>query len=361
MSSLPEPNACLYQITPYSQGKTARDPSAVPIKLSANENPYGPSPKAIEACAKAAQHMHRYPDGACYELREALGDKHRLPMERLVCGAGSDELIGLLVNAYAGPGDEVMFTEHAFLMYKIYTMAAGATPVAVAETNLKANIDALIEAVTERTKILFIANPNNPTGSYLTQRELASLRRRLPDRVLLVVDGAYAECASAGDYDSGRELALNTNNTVMLRTFSKIYGLPAMRLGWMLASDTIIDAINRIRSPFNVSQPAQAAGMAALRDVSWFNEQYRRNLEQRAWVIHRLRTSGLYAHDSQGNFTLVDCGTADNASALIRSLETQHIYVRQMDAYGLPHCMRVSIGMESENRQFVEAVERHLS
>ena len=203
------------------------------------------------------------------------------------------------------------YSPNAFLMYKIYTLAAGATPVEARETNLRADTAALLAAVTERTKIVFIANPNNPTGSYLTATELTEFRRMLPAHIMMAVDGAYAECADAVDYDDGQILASTTNNTVMLRTFSKLYGLPFLRLGWMLGDAEIIDAVSRIKSPFNVNGAAQAAGVAALEDTEWLTQQYQLNLAGRDWLIGAFRALRLNAHDSQGNFTLVDFGSTE--------------------------------------------------
>ncbi len=357
MANYPTPKPYLSEIRPYVAGKSSLDPGVTPIKLSSNENPYGPSPKALEVYAKAAGALHRYPDGGCHALREAIAACHGLNPERIICGAGSDELIGLLVHAYASIGDEVIFTEHGFLMYKIYTLMAGATPVEVPETNLKADVDALLAAVTPNTKLVFIANPNNPTGSYLTREELGDLRRRLPAHILLAVDGAYAECANAEDYDSGLELAKTTENTVMLRTFSKLYGLPNLRLGWMLGADAIIDALHRVRSPFNVNGTAQAAGVAAIEDTDYTQEQFTSNLEQKHWLTAAIRELGYHAHDSQGNFTLVDLGSPEQATHIVRSLEQQHIYIRDVSGYKLPHCARITIGTPEENQRLMQALE----
>jgi histidinol-phosphate aminotransferase len=361
MMNAPRPKPYLSAITPYKAGKTSKAVGVVPTKLSSNENPYGASPKAVEAYVKAAANLHRYPESSCYDVRHRLAELHGLDSDHIICGAGSDELIGLLIHAYAGAGDEVLFTEHAFLMYKIYTLSSGATPVEAGETNLRADVEKLLAAVTERTKIVFIANPNNPTGSYLTRTQLADLRCRLPAHVLLAVDGAYAECADAPDYDDGKTLATTTNNTVMLRTFSKIYGLPFLRLGWMVGDGAIIDAVSRMKSPFNVNGAAQAAGLAALEDADWLAEQQRLNIVGKHYLIDAFRSLGLHAHDSQGNFTLVDFESREKAQHVVTALEAQNIFIRDVSAYKLPTCLRVSIGTEAHNAQLMEAVRAILA
>jgi histidinol-phosphate aminotransferase len=355
--SLPHPKPYLAHIAPYKAGKTALAPDITPIKLSSNENPYGASPKALAAYHEAASSLHRYPEGSCAKLRAALAEIYQLQAERIVCGAGSDELIGLLVHAYAGQGDEVLFTEHGFLMYKIYTLAAGATPVEAKETNLKADSDALIAAITERTKIIFLANPNNPTGSYLNAAELRALHARIPPHVILAIDGAYSECVNAEDYEDGLKLAAAHENIMVLRTFSKIYGLPNLRLGWGYGAAGIVDAVNRIKSPFNVNGAAQAAGLAALQDIEWTNAQQRHVWEAREWLSAQLVRRGLHVYPSQGNFVLADTYDVDKARRIISQLEAKHIYIRDVTSYKLPTCMRISVGTVEENTALINALD----
>ena len=257
----PRPRPGILEIVPYVGGKSGAPGDRPVAKLSSNESPLGPSPAAAAAYRDLADHLHRYPDGGSLKLRQAIARRHNLDPDLVVCGAGSDELIGLLVRAYAGPGDEVLYSRHGFLMYPLAALAAGAHPVAAPEKGLRADVDALLEHVTSRTRLLFIANPNNPTGSYLTGAELRRLHEGLPADVILVIDAAYAEYAEAPDYDSGLELAGSTPNTVTMRTFSRLYGLAALRLGWMTAAPGIVDVMNRVRGPFNVSLAAQAAGV----------------------------------------------------------------------------------------------------
>ena len=263
---VPRPRPGILEISPYVGGKAEAGGGVPVIKLSSNESAIGPSPKAKAAYADLAATLHRYPDGGATALRRALGRRFNLDPERLVCGAGSDELLALLVRGYAGPGDEVLMSEHGFLMYKISALAAGANVVMAPEKDLRADVDALLARVTSRTRIVFVANPNNPTGSYLSGEELARLHAGLPADVLLVIDAAYAEFVSAADYTSGQELAQAHANVVMTRTFSKLFGLAALRVGWMLAGAEVTDVVNRIRGPFNLSQAGQAAAVAALED-----------------------------------------------------------------------------------------------
>ena len=265
--AIPRPRPGIMEIRPYVGGKAEVAGATDIVKLSSNERAIGPSPAAMAAFRAEAGRLHRYPDGGCTALRQKIGQRFNLDADRIVCGAGSDELISLLIRAFAGPGDEVLYSAHGFLMYKLSALAAGATPVAAPEIDLRADVDAMLERVTTRTRIVFIANPNNPTGSHLSAAELARLHAGLPPDVLLVIDAAYAEFVSAPDYSDGQELALAHPNVVMARTFSKLFGLAALRLGWMLGGEAVVDVINRIRGPFNVGQPAQAAGIAALDDL----------------------------------------------------------------------------------------------
>ncbi len=352
----PRPRPGILEIVPYVGGKSTAAGDRPIAKLSSNEGPLGPSPMAVAAYRALAGELHRYPDGGSVQLRQAIARRHNLDPDHVVCGAGSDELIGLLVRAYAGPGDEVLYSRHGFLMYPLAALAAGAQPVAAPETGLRADVDALLEHVTSRTRLVFLANPNNPTGSYLSGAELRRLRAALPPDVILVVDAAYAEYAEAADYDSGLELAGATPNTVALRTFSKLYGLAALRLGWLTAGPAIADVMNRVRGPFNVSLPAQAAGVAALADEAHAARARAHNRTWLPWLAQELAALGLRAHPSLGNFLLVEFppGSARNAAAANAYLEAEGVIPRQMGAYGLPDCLRISIGLEEENRRVVE-------
>jgi histidinol-phosphate aminotransferase len=347
------PRPGILEIEPYVGGKADVEGMANVIKLSANEAALGPSPKAVAALRAAVPVVHRYPDGGARALRQAIGARFDLDPERVVCGAGSDELIQLLMRAYAGPGDEVLYSAHGFLMYRLCALAIGATPVAAPEPDLKTDVDAMLARVTSRTRAVFVANPNNPTGSYLTQDELARLHAGLPGDVLLVVDAAYAEYIDRDDYTTGQELALRTGNVVMTRTFSKLFGLAALRLGWLYAPPDVIDVLHRVRGPFNVSALAQTAGIAALEDLEHQERERANNDCWRPWLAEQLAGLGLRVHPSVANFVLVGFSEGRSAPAASAWLERHGILARPMAAYGLPQCLRISVGHEAENQAVV--------
>lgn len=355
----PTPRPGILDIAAYVGGEALGS-----IRLASNEGALGPSPRAMEAYGRLAGSIHRYPDGGSSELRQALAQRFNLPADRLVCGSGSDELIGLLTRSYVGPGDEVLYSAHGFLMYPISAKACGATPVAAPEKDLKADIDALLARVTPRTRMVFLANPNNPTGTYLTAAELARLHAGLPSDVVLVIDAAYAEYVDAPDYSSGVELVEKFPNVVMTRTFSKIFALGALRLGWAYCPPGIADVLNRVRGPFNVSAAAQAAGVAALADTDFLERSRAHNTQWRAWFCQAVRDLGLTVHDSVTNFVLVDfAGQApgkDDAEAARQYLKARGILVRQMGAYGLPTCLRVTIGTGDEMRTVTDTLKAFL-
>jgi histidinol-phosphate aminotransferase len=354
----PTPKPGILEIAPYVGGESTIVGHGRAIKLSSNENAFGPSPKAVKAFIAAAETLYRYPDGGCTALRAALAAHHGLQAERIVCGAGSDELLSLLARAYAGPGDEVLYSEHEFLMYPIAALSAGATPIKVRETDLTADVDLLLAAVTERTRIVFIANPNNPTGTYLPAAAMHRLRDGLPRRVLLVIDAAYAEFVTRPDYAPGLELVEADGNVVVTRTFSKIYGLGGLRLGWAYCPAAVADVLNRVRGPFNVSAPAMSAGAAALDDTDFVAKVRAHNETWREWTAVRLRDFGLTVTPGVANFLLVHFPAAPDrdAGAADAFLKARGIIVRRMERYGLPGALRVTIGRESEMRAFIEAL-----
>lgn len=323
--------------------------------LSANENPLGPSPHAIEAARKAAGTLHRYPDGGAVALREALGKAHGIDPARIICGAGSDELITMLTRAYAGPGDEVAYSRHGFAMYPITTLTVGATPVAAPESNLTADVDALLEAVSERTVLMFLANPNNPTGTYLPAAEVRRLAEGLPGHVVLALDAAYAEYVTEADYEDGRVLVDEFPNVVMLRTFSKIYGLSALRLGWAYAQRPVIDTLNRLRSPFNVNHVAQAAGIAAIADTGHIETSRAYNAEWLPWLRAGLQELGIAAPPSSGNFVLAGFDDAETCARALKHLDSNGVLARGIGAYHLPEYMRITVGTQAECRAVIDA------
>ncbi len=352
------PKPAILQINRYKQGLSKAKGNKRIIKLSSNESPLGASPKAIDAYVQAATDMHRYPDGAATLLREAIGKVHNLNSERIICGAGSDEIIAMLCHAYAGDGDEVLYTEYGFLMYAIYTRIAGATPVTAREENLRVSVDNVLAAVTPRTKIVFIANPNNPTGSYISKDELLRLRQNLPENVLLVIDSAYAEYVSNKDYTAGETIVDMGKNTVMTRTFSKIYGLASLRIGWGYCPESVMDVLSRVRGPFNVSTPAILAARAAVLDTKFTRQAKEHNDKWLPWLTKKMEESGLKVYPSVGNFILVEFGEgAKNADAANDFLMEQGIIARNVASYGLPSCLRFTIGTEEENEALAEAIE----
>jgi histidinol-phosphate aminotransferase len=348
----PQPRPGVLAIEAYVPGKSTAPGVARVFKLSSNETPLGPSPKAIAAYQAAAAHLHDYPDGQSTALREAIGKSFGLDPARIVCGAGSDELLNLLAHAYLGPGDEAIHTRHGFLVYPIWTLAAGATPVAVPETEYTADVDAILSAVTERTRIVFLANPNNPTGTYLPFDEIKRLHAALPAHVLLVLDAAYAEYVRRNDYESGIELVATTENTVMCRTFSKIHGLAAMRLGWLYGPAHIVDALNRIRGPFNVNTPAMAAGIASMEDATHQEVSRAHNERWLAWLSAEIGKLGLTVTPSVANFLLIHFPSCKGRTAKEADefLTARGLILRRLEAYKLPNALRLTVGGEEANR-----------
>lgn len=355
------PRPSILEISPYVPGRSRAGTAQRQHKLSSNENPLGPSPAAKEAYRNAADSLERYPDGGSSALREAIAAAYGLAPERIVCGNGSDELLALLANAYLGPGTEAIFTEHAFLVYRIATLAAGGTPVVVPETDLRADVDAMLAALTERTRIVFLANPNNPTGSYLPSQEVRRLREGLPGNVLLVLDGAYAEYVRRNDYESGIELVATRDDTVMTRTFSKIHGLAALRLGWIYAPPAVVDVLNRIRGPFNVNAPAIAAGVAAMGDREHVGRAVSHNDRWLPALTERIEAMGFRVPPSVGNFILVDFSPIEGADAAQADafLGERGIVVRAMGGYGLPQMVRMSIGDDEANEAALDALAQY--
>ena len=359
----PRPRPGILEIQAYVGGKAAAEGAERTIKLSANESALGPSPKAIQAMQAALAEAHRYPDGGAERLRAAIGERFGLDSARIVCGSGSDELIHILIAAYAGPGEEVLYSAHGFLMYRLNALAVGATPVSAPERDLRTDVDALLARVTSRTRLVFIANPNNPTGSYITADELSRLHAGLPEDVVLVIDAAYAEYVHRDDYTTGLELVDRAENVVMTRTFSKLFGLGALRLGWLYASPGIVDVMNRVRGPFNVNSLAQTAGIAALSDL----DHQKRSVEHNDHWLPRMTQAisglGLTVHPSIANFILIDFSATGPKSAGAAStwLEKDGITARPMAAYGLADCLRLSIGRDEENQAAIGSLERFMA
>jgi histidinol-phosphate aminotransferase len=352
----PRPRPPIMSVAPYIGGEAKIEGINRVIKLSSNEGAFGAPPAAIAAAAQAAGEMFRYPDGACTELRQAIGARFGLDPARIVCGSGSDNLISLLISSYAGPDTEIMMTAHGFAMYDIFGIAAGSRVVKVPERSLTADVDAMLAAVTPATRIVCLANPNNPTGSVLPAAEVARLRAGLPPDVLLIVDAAYAEYVERADYEPGAALVDAGDNTVMTRTFSKIFGLGGIRLGWCYAPPAVVDVLNRVREPFNVNALAQAAGIAALADPQWVEKGRAHNLAQRARLTAALEAIGIRVWPSEGNFVLADFAEAERAAAADAALRRRGMIVRAMRGYGLPQCLRITIGTAEECDLVIDAL-----
>jgi histidinol-phosphate aminotransferase len=345
-------------IRPYVPGKSTVAGHVAVTKLSSNESALGPSPRAVEAYRAAAAKLHRYPDGTATALREAIAARHGLDPARIVCGAGSDELLYNLARAYAGPGDEIVMSRHGFNIYPIVTRAVGATLVVAEETDLVFDVDAVLGSVSERTRLVFIANPNNPTGSYIPAAELARLRASLRDDIVLVVDAAYAEYVLRNDYSPGIDLVDAGDNTVMTRTFSKIYALAALRIGWGYCPPAIADVLERLRAPFNISTAAQAAGKAAMEDADHVAASRDHNAVWLPWLAGRLGEAGLHVYPSAANFVLARFPDepARNADAAMAFFARRGLIPRETGGYFLPGCLRITIGREDEMRAMADAV-----
>ncbi len=344
----PRPRDAVMAIAAYVGGEAKLPGVNRVIKLSSNEGPFGPPPAAKAAAIKAAGDLNRYPDGGSIELRRAIGARFGLDPARIVCGTGSDELIGHICHIYGGPGTDIVMSMHGFTMYQISGTYAGSRVLKAPEQNVTTDVDAMLAAVTPETTIMFVANPNNPTGSLLPQTEMERLRAGLRPDILLVLDSAYAEYVEAADYDAGAKLVDAGDNTIMLRTFSKIFGLGGLRVGWGYGPPAVIDAINRVRGVFNVNLIAQAAALAALGEAGWVEHGKAHNTEWRARLAAAMQAVGVKPWPTEGNFILADFTTASRASAADAFFKTRGIIVRAMGAYDLPHCLRVTVGTAEE-------------
>ncbi len=360
MSAMPRPGINL--IEPYVPGATKALGGQKAIKLSSNETPFGPSPNAIEAYLKASGELHLYPEGSAAALREAIAGQYGLDADRIVCGNGSDEILHLLAQAYLNPGDEVIYSEHAFLVYPIVTKAACAVPRVAPEKNLTADVDAILGLANDKTKIVFLANPNNPTGTYVPSDEVRRLRKELPEETLLVIDAAYAEYVRRNDYETGIDLVESHDNVIMTRTFSKVHGLAALRLGWGYCPSSVADVLNRIRGPFNTSQPAQLAGIEALQDHTFTQKAIDHNDIWLSWLRAELGALGLETTQSVGNFVLIGFPETPGKTAADANvyLSNNGYVLRDVTNYGLPNALRMTVGLVEHNRGVIDCLKNFL-
>ncbi len=354
MTNAIRPQPGILDIALYEGGKSHVAGVTNAVKLSSNENPFGPSDKAKEAYQRAIHSLHRYPSTDHASLRRAIGDVHKLDPDRVICGVGSDEIITFLCQAYAGPGEEVVHTEHGFLMYRISALAAGARPVEVRERERTTDVDAILAGCSPMTRLVFLANPNNPTGTMIPAPEIARLADSLPQRAMLVLDGAYAEYVDG--YDGGLSLVESRENVFMTRTFSKIYGLGGLRIGWGYGPRHILDVLNRIRGPFNLSTTQLEVAEAAVRDQDFVNKCRGENARMRAWLAGALAELGVPSDTSMANFVLARFSSTEEAEACDAFLQSQGLIVRRVAGYKLPHCLRITVGDEASCRRIAHAV-----
>ncbi len=357
MTDRPNPQPGILNIAPYVPGRSDVPEGVKLTKLSANESPLGASPRAIEAFREMAGRIHVYPEGSSRLLREALGEVHGLDPARIVCGFGSDDILHLLAQIYLGEGDEAVMSQYGFNVYPIITRGASAEIVMAPETDYRASVDALIGAVTPRTKAVFLANPNNPTGTYLSAAELRRLHAGLRPDILLVVDSAYAEYVTAEDYTVGIDLVDEAENVVMVRTFSKM-GIAGERVGWMYGPPHIVDLVHRLRGPFNVTLAGQAAAAAAARDTAFTAKLREHNARWREWLTGALRSNAITVPPSQGNFVLALFADAATTRAAFTALRDRGLLVREMHSYGIANGLRISIGLEEDMRGVAEVLKQ---
>ncbi|WP_260597243.1 histidinol-phosphate transaminase [Sphingomonas endolithica] len=357
----PQPKPWIMAIAPYIPGRSTTDDGRKVVKLSSNENPLGTSPAARATFAGAADTLERYPDAGATELREVLAARHGLDPARIIYGNGSDEVLHLIAGAYAGPGDEIIHVRYGFAVYEIATRRVGAEPVIAPDKDYATDVDAVLACVTDRTRVIYIANPNNPTGTYAARDEIARLHAGLRPDILLVLDHAYAEYIDGDAEDGGMALAETASNVLVTRTFSKMYGLAAERIGWGYAAQPIIDAMHRIRLPFSITIAGTAAAVAALGDTDFVAHTKAHNAKWRRWFsdeIGKLGNAGLRAVPSQANFVLVLFEGKLTAEVAYKGLMDAGYIVRWLPGQGLPHGLRITIGTADETQGVAAALRK---
>ena len=357
----PKTHNWIEKLDVYVTGKSKANSEKPPVKLSANESALGPSPKAMAAYKNAAEDLHRYPDPAYQELRLTLAHKYKIDQKRIVCGVGSDEILKLVCRAYLKPGDEAVFVAHSFSMYPIAVISVGGIPIEVDDVDYTANVDNILASVNEKTKIIFIANPNNPTGTYLPNNEIERLWKNIPDSVLLVLDAAYAEFINEEDYDAGISLVEKSQNVIMTRTFSKLYGLAALRLGWGYSCNEISETLDKIRDPFNVPSSAQIAGIEALKDTEFEKLAFDHNQKWRKWLMSELNTLGFTVIPSHTNFILFKFKDEIKTAKVANDFLLSHGFIlRYYNGQGLEKFLRLSVGTETENKEVISLLKEFM-
>lgn len=350
----PIPQPGILDIKLYVGGQSALPGHSDVLKLSSNENPLGPPPAAVEAIQAAASQAHLYPNTDHAELRAAIGAVHALDPDRIICGVGSDEVLQFVTQAYAGQGDEIIHTAHGFSLYPVLIKMAGATAVCVPETDRVVDVDAILGAMTDKTRVILVTNPGNPTGTILAQAELERLIQAVPEHIVVVLDGAYTEYT--GGYDGGVSLIGDRPNVLMTRTFSKIYGLGGLRVGWGYGAKDMIDVMTRLRQPFNLSDMQMSAAIAAVQDRTWVHDCAQLNADQRARLIGALGQLGIACDDSATNFVLARFADEAEADAANAALAANGIIVRKVAGYGFPQALRITVGDVDQTGRVIETL-----
>jgi len=353
--NLPKP--INFKVERYEGGLSKFKKIDNPIKLSANESALGPSPKAIKAFENESSKTFKYPESDSNSLREVLSGKFNIDPNRIICGSGSDQIFDLTCQLYLEPSDEVIVTEFGFIMHRIYAALHKAKVLVAREIFFKASVDDILKKVSEKTKIVFIANPNNPTGTYLSKNEMISLRKKLRSNILLVVDDAYFEFLNSEDFISGLDLFKDTPNVLITRTFSKIYGLAGLRLGWGYSSKEIIDSMYQIKPPFNVNRAALAAGVESVKDNEWIKRAIEHNTVWSKKIFSVLKECNIKANEPTANFFLINFDeTKINSDEAFEKLASKRLILRKMIQYKIPNALRLTIGNEQENEHFIQSV-----
>jgi len=353
--NLPKP--IKFEVERYVGGLSQLKKIKNPIKLSANESALGPSPKAIEAFEKEKKKVFKYPEDDSNSLREVLSNKFKIDSKRIICGSGSDQIFDLTCRLFLNPGDEIIVTEFGFIMYKIYASLNKAKVVLAKEKNFKSSVEEIIKKVSDKTKIVFIANPNNPTGTYLSKNEMLDLRKKLRSDILLVVDDAYFEFINSGNFCSGLDLFKNSGNVLITRTFSKVYGLAGLRLGWGYSSMEIIDSMYQIKPPFNVNRAALAAGIEAINDKGWTKKAIDYNSLWAKKIFSVLKEYNIKTNEPTANFFLMNFDeTKINSEEAFEKLAANKLIVRKMTQYKISNSLRLTIGNKEANEDFIKSM-----